>query len=150
MMTFYFSIATILSVGLMIGTEFAVWAFINPILWKLEEPARAHVVRLFARKLGTAMPFWYVGNFLLLVAEFCLLRGRPGVELLGAASGIWAVVIVLTLIFLVPINNRLAGQDAGFSLDGAHRQHQRWDAMHRARVVALGASFVLLLIGLRG
>ena len=28
--------------------------------------------------------------------------------MLGTASGIWAAVIVLTLLFLVPINNRLA------------------------------------------
>jgi uncharacterized membrane protein len=145
-----FAIVIIVSIGLMIGTEFAVSAFINPILWKLEEPARTEAVRLFGKKLGTVMPFWYSGNFLLLLAETFLQRGRPAIGPLGAASGIWAAVIVLTLIFLVPINNRLVRADAGIALDQAHREQQRWDARHRARVVALIVAFVLILIGLRG
>ena len=144
------SVATILSIGLMVGTEFSVWAFINPILEKLDEPAHVEAVRLFARKLGATMPFWYSGNFFLLVVEAVLLRGQPTIGLLAAASGIWAAVIVLTLIFLVPINNRLSRQDNGLSREEAHRQHQRWDMLHRARVAALGVAFVLLLIGLRG
>jgi uncharacterized membrane protein len=140
------AIVTIVSIGFMIGAEFAVSAFINPILWELKEPARAQAVQLFARKFGAAMPFWYSGNFLLLVAEAILLRHLPAFALLASASSIWAVVIVLTLIFLVPINNRLARQDAGLSRDQAHRQHRRWDAMHRARVVALVVAFVLFLL----
>ncbi len=149
-MILFFSIATLLSVDLMIGTEFAVWAFINPILEKLDVQAREKATRLFARKLGKVMPFWYAGNFLILGIETFLLRGQGVVGLLGTASGIWAAVIVLTLIFLVPINNRLAREDSGLSSDQAHRQHQRWDAMHRARVVALAAAFVLLLVGVKG
>ena len=149
-MILFLSVVTILSIGLMIGTEFAVSAFINPILEKLDEQARAHAVRLFAAKLGKVMPFWYAGNFLLLVIEAVLLRGEPAMRLLAAASGVWAAVIVLTLLFLVPINNRLSRQDAVWTLREADRQHRRWDAMHRARVVALGAAFVLLLLGVHG
>jgi uncharacterized membrane protein len=148
-MILFLNIATVISIGLMIGAEFTVWVFINPILWKLEEPARAQAVRLFAQKLGTVMPFWYAGNFLLLVAETIFLRNRPAFALLASGFGIWAAVIVLTLIFLVPINNRLARQDAGLSRDQAHRQHRRWDAMHRARVVALVVAFILLLLAVR-
>ena len=109
-MILFLSVVTILSIGLMVGTEFAVWAFINPILEKLDEQARAHAVRLFAAKLGKVMPFWYAGNFLLLVIEAILLRAQPVIGLLATASAIWAAVIVLTLIFLVPINNRLAAR----------------------------------------
>lgn len=143
------SITAIVSVGLMIGVEFAVWTFINPILWKLDEEARTQGVRLFAGRLGTVMPFWYAANFLLLVSDAIFLRGQSAVGLLAAASGIWAAVIILTVIFLVPINNRLARPDGTWPPDQAHRQHQRWDTMHRARVVALAAAFVLLLLGVR-
>jgi len=142
------SIVSIISIGLMIGVELAVWAFINPILWKLEEPARTQAVRLFAARLGKAMPFWYSGNFLLLAIQAFLLRGQPAVRLLATASGIWAAVIILTLIFLVPINNRLARQDTALPPDQAHRQHCRWDAMHRARVAALVAAYLLLLVAI--
>ncbi|MGB7266435.1 MAG: DUF1772 domain-containing protein [Terracidiphilus sp.] len=148
-MNFYLNIAAILSIGLMVGTEFTVWAFINPILEKLEAQAREEAIRLFARKLGKVMPFWYAGNFLLLVVDAFLLRSHAAAGLLGTAAGIWAAVIILTLIFLVPINNRLARQDSGLSRDEAHRQHQRWDMLHRARVIALSAAFVLLLLGVR-
>jgi uncharacterized membrane protein len=143
------SIATIFSVGLMIGVEFAVWVFINPILWRLQEAAQRQAVQLFAQRLGKAMPFWYTGNFLLLVAETFIFRARPVVQLLATASGIWTAVIILTLIFLVPINNRLARPDSALSFDQAHRLHLRWHAMHRVRVIALVAAFLLLLIALR-
>ena len=142
------AIASIISIGLMIGVELAVWAFINPILLKLDQSARAQAVPLFAKRLGAAMPFWYAGNFVLLGAAAISLRSQHAVWLVGAAAGIWAAVIVLSLLFLVPINNRLARPDGVFTLSEAHRQHLKWDAMHRARVVALGAAFALLLLGI--
>jgi Domain of unknown function (DUF1772) len=137
--------AAIVSIGLMIGVEFAVWVFINPILWKLEEPTRSYAIRLFAKKLGTAMPFWYAGNLLALLADAVLLRNQPTLWLMGVAAGIWIAVIILTLLFLVPINNRLAQPELAMSLDQAHSEHKRWDLLHRARVMALGVAMVLLL-----
>lgn len=142
----FLNIVTIVSIGLMIGTEFAVWAFINPILWKLEDAARDHAVQLFAKKLGTVMPFWYGLNLILLICETSILWNHAGVQLVGAAAGIWAAVIVLTLIFLVPINNRLARGGSSMSVDRAHREHRRWDALHRVRVIALGVAMVLFLV----
>jgi uncharacterized membrane protein len=139
------AVATIVSIGLMIGVEFAVSAFINPILWKLEQKAQSQAVQLFARKLGTVMPFWYGLNLILLIGEAIVLRDRPGVGLLGAAAGIWVAVIVFTLIFLVPINNRLADEHSSTPVERANREHKRWDRMHRARVLALGIAMVLLL-----
>jgi len=55
---------------------------------------------------------------------------------------------VLTLIFLVPINNRLARQEGHASPIQAHREHKRWHSMHRARVAALGAAMVLFLVAI--
>jgi uncharacterized membrane protein len=147
-MAVFLSGTAVISIGLMIGAEFSVSAFINPILWKLEEPGRSQAVALFARKLGKAMPFWYTVNFALLVVQAVILRRQPAFWPMLAALAIWAAVIVLTLLLLVPINNRLARPEPGFSLDLAHRGHKRWDALHRARVFALGAAFVLLLVGL--
>ena len=141
----FFHITTVISVGLMIGAEFAVWAFINPILWRLDEPAREQAVRYFARRLGKVMPLWYGLNLLLLLTEAFLLRGHAGAGLVGMAAAIWAAVILLTLMFLVPINNRLAN-GAQLNPDQAHREHERWHVMHRARVVALEAAMVLFLL----
>ena len=148
-MTSILNIVTTLSLGLLIGTELAVSVFINPVLWKLESPAQARAIRLFAGRLGRSMPFWYALNLLLLIAEAILRRGEPGVLLVVTASGIWAAVILLTIVFLVPINNRMARLDSDSLPEEARREHRKWDRLHRLRVVALGLAMVLFLIASR-
>jgi uncharacterized membrane protein len=142
------NILSIVSIGLMIGTEFAVSAFINPILSQLDPAAEAHATSLFARKLGFVMPFWYVLNFLLLIGEAVVHRHGSGTALLTTASALWAIVIIFTLLVLVPINKRLAGMTSKAYSDRLKQQHARWDMLHRWRVAALSASMVTLLIGI--
>jgi hypothetical protein len=48
----FLDIVTVVSVGLLVGTEFAVSAFVNPVLWKLKDRAQARAVSLFAGRLG--------------------------------------------------------------------------------------------------
>jgi uncharacterized membrane protein len=143
------NILTTLSLGLLIGTEFAVAAFINPILRRLDDRARLAQLRPFAARLGAAMPFWYVLSFVLLLVETVLLRHTPQVSLLIAASAIWAFVIVFTLRFLVPINNRLIRPAPGTTPEQSLREHDRWDLLHRFRVLALTAAMVAFLIAIR-
>jgi uncharacterized membrane protein len=133
-------------IGLLIGTELAVSVFINPILWKLENPVQLTATRLFAKRLGAAMPFWYAASLLLLIAETIIRRHESGAALLAVASVIWAAVIVLTVLFLVPINNRLAQIGSTSVAEVARQQHRKWDRMHRFRVVALGASMFFFLL----
>ena len=139
-------IVTTVCIGLLIGTEFAVAVFINPILRKLEAREELRAIRLFAAKLGAAMPFWYGFSFLLLIAEAVLRHGENGYLLLIAASAIWAAVIVLSILFLVPINNRLAHVDPDTAAEPALKEHGQWDAMHRWRVATLTAAMVCFLI----
>jgi uncharacterized membrane protein len=139
-------IVTTVCIGLMIGTEFAVSAFINPILRKLGAREELRAIRLFAAKLGTAMPFWYVASLLLLIAEAILRHGEAGSLLLIAAGAIWAAVIILTILFLVPINNRLARVDPDAAVEPALKEHGQWDAMHRFRVATLTAAMVCFLM----
>lgn len=47
-------IVTTVCIGLLIGSEFAVSVFINPILRKLDDLAQANAIHLFARRLGIA------------------------------------------------------------------------------------------------
>jgi uncharacterized membrane protein len=145
----FLSIAAVVSIGLMTGVEFAVSAFINPILLQLEDRPRAQVTRLFARRLGTAMPFWYMLNFVFLIVAWVLLRHAQGASLLAAAAGSWAAAVALSVAFLVPINNRLVQPEAHESPAQAHREQKRWDSLHRLRVIALGAAMVLFLVAVR-
>jgi uncharacterized membrane protein len=137
---------TTVCIGLLIGTEFAVAVFINPILRKLGSREELRAIRLFAAKLGTAMPFWYGVSFLLLIAELVFRHREVGAMLLVAASAIWAAVIVLTILFLVPINNRLARVDLDAPAEPVLNEHGRWDAMHRWRVASLTAAMICFLL----
>jgi hypothetical protein len=139
-------IVTTLCIGWLIGAELAVWVFINPILRQLEQPARFAAIRLFAQRLGAAMPFWYVVSFLLLIVEAVLRRQAPGEPLLIAACAIWAAVIVHTLLFLVPINNRIARNEFAASPESFLREHKKWDMRHRLRVIALAVAMVCFLL----
>jgi uncharacterized membrane protein len=136
----------IVCIGLLVGTEFSVSVFINPILSRLDESAQAAATRMFAIRLGKSMPFWYAASLLLLLAETFLRRHEPGLSLLIVASTIWAVVIILTILFLVPINNRMMQLDAGAFPEQAMRAHDRWDTLHRIRVLALMTSMVCFLL----
>lgn len=142
----FLHITTIICIGLMVGVEFSVSAFVNPVLWKLEDNSQMQAIRLFAKKLGSVMPFWYALGLVLLLVETFFHRHQPHILLLAIADGIWVLVIVLTLLFLVPINNRLARLENSSAFDSALSDHRRWDARHRLRVLALAAAMVLALI----
>jgi uncharacterized membrane protein len=145
----FLDLATTVSIGMLVGVEFAVSAFVNPVLWKLERPAQAEAIQRFARMLGTVMPFWYAGSFVLLVAEAIARHHESGFVLLVGAGSLWAVVIVLTLVFLVPINNRMARMDGSTFSEQAALEHRRWDSRHRLRVAALAVAFVCMQVAVR-
>lgn len=140
-----FNIAITVSIGLLTGVELAVSVFVNPVLRMLDNRSQSEAIRLFARRLGAAMPFWYIASFLLLVAATVRHLHQPGVLLLAVATGIWVAVILLSVLWLVPINNRLARMDIGAFPEAAQQEHQRWDGLHRLRVAALAVAFVFFL-----
>jgi hypothetical protein len=63
------------------------------------------------------------------------------------AAALMAVVVLLTVTVLVPINNRIGrwSDDADVSRGLA----LRWDRLHRLRVTLLVVLFVLLVVGTR-
>jgi hypothetical protein len=134
-------IAQILAVivtGTLVGVEFGVAAFTNPIVERLPDDAYWQARATGGRILGTVMPFWYITAAALMV----------GVAVLGhtpaaiAAVLVMGVVMVLTLTTLVPINNRVvAWAGAGGEAPSRELAH-RWDRLHWLRVVLLSASFV--------
>jgi len=139
-------IVTTVCIGLLIGTEFAVAVFINPILRKLGAREELRAIRLFGAKLGATMPLWYGASLVLLIAERVFRHGEPGVLPLIAASALWASAIVLSIVFLVPINNRLVHTDPEAAPEPALKEAGQWDAMHRWRVATLTAAMVCFLI----
>lgn len=142
----FLDIITTVCIGLLIGTEFAVSVFVNPILERLDTGTRMKAISFFAKRLGTAMPFWYVLSLLLLAVEAALRRHSFGESLLIAASAVWLAVIIVTLLFLVPINNRMMRLDANSSAEDSLREHKLWDVLHRGRVAILAGSMICFLL----
>lgn len=127
-------------IGPLVGVEFGVAAFTNPILQRLPDEAYRQARGTGSRILGIVMPFWYIGGAALVVAA-TLWNPAPA---LIASTVLMGLVVVLSVAVLVPINNRVAaghsGDDASF-----HELVGRWDRMHWLRVALLTASFVALV-----
>ncbi len=137
-------ILTVIVVGTLAGVEFGVAAFTNPILERLPDDAYRQVRATSSRLLGTVMPFWYAAASALLVADAVL---APVPVAIGAVV-LMAVVMVLSLTTLVPINNRVAAW-AGAGPDEAPTSREltrRWDRLHWVRVGLLLAAFVLVAL----
>ncbi len=145
-----FDILTILCVGLMIGAEFTVSAFVNPVVWQLEDDAQAKILSLFAALLGKVMPVWYAVSLVLLLIEAYLRWHAPALLSLLVAATIWIAVILYTIAVLVPINNRIAVLEPGALPAGWRQEHKRWDTLHRWRIFFLIVAFVMLLQGILG
>jgi len=141
-------LATILCAAFMTGNEIAVSAFVNPVVWQLDEASQAKALRLFAALLGKAMPIWYAVSLLFMVIEACLRRHQPAFPWIAAASALWVAIVVYTLLVLLPINNRIAALDTNALPAGWLQQHRKWDRHHRVRILLLALAVVLLLHGI--
>jgi len=139
---------TILLSSMLAGNELAVSWFFNPAIWQLDDRPQATALSLLARRLGKLMPFWYALCFVLLSVEAYLRRHSPS-HLFGlAAVVIWLATILYTVTTLVPINNRIAAL-APASLPPTWRQdHQKWDKLHRWRILLLIIAVICLTAGI--
>jgi uncharacterized membrane protein len=143
-------IVTTICIGVLVGVEFALVVFINPIVWKLESFSQAVAIRVLAARMGKLMPFWYLLSFGLLIAEGVRRHGTPGYGLALAAIVIWLVSLLLTLFMLAPVNIRLALVNADTFADGVKLEHLKWDQFYRVHLlVVLGALICFLVAVLR-
>jgi hypothetical protein len=138
---------SLLSSGILVGNELAVAFFIHPVLYSVPDDAHARVVKPLAGRLGRFMPFWYA---LTLVFAVLQLLTEPNGSLsrwLGcAAAALMALIIIVTIVLMVPINNRIARLDLDRLPKDWLNMRKRWDLYHRVRVVLLGLVFALLLL----
>jgi len=139
------NIITITSAGLMVGNELSVAAFVNPALRRLESGAQAQARSVLARSLGLAMPVWYGLCLVFLALELCLHRHQTTLAPLLIAAALWVGAIILSISALVPINNRIASLDKAGPTPGWERDHRKWDALHRVRILLLISALLIVL-----
>jgi uncharacterized membrane protein len=144
------AIVTVVVVGVMVGVEFAVAVFVEPIFDRLPTDGAIAARSDGARVLGRVMPFWYIGSVVLAAGWAALSWGGPGVGAVLVAIGLLAVSVLMSVTLLVPINNRVMQWAAHGAPADWRDQVGRWNRLHYARVAIIVAAFVLLVVAATG
>ena len=133
--------------GTMVGNELAIAVFVHPQLSRLDDASQVRAVQPLAAVLGAVMPFWYALTLVgtLLVAFVARPAGTSGHGTALTAAGLFAAMIVYTLLLPVPINNQVARWRPEALPDNWRALRQRWDRLHAFRVVVLAVAFILLV-----
>lgn len=141
-------VVTTVAVGLMVGVEFSVAFVMNRIFNALPEDsgqlARAHGGRM----LGALMPFWYIGSLVLSAVWAIVGWDRPGAGLVVIAAALLIVSVIMSILLLVPINNRGKTWTPENRPADWKEQMNRWDRYHYVRVAVIVAAFTLLVAAL--
>lgn len=140
----------VLMLGLMCGSELNLAAFAHPTFNR--QPAQVHIPMRssFATLFGHVMPFWMTGSTLLnllLLLPFEHLNDSAW-RLVAIAFAIQVLAVLFSLVFPVPINNRIAKWTPESLPNDWRTQEHRWDTYHWLRTCGLVAAFAILLLSL--
>ena len=141
-------IVTTVVVGVMVGVEFSVAFVINPILNALTEDSRQLGHAHGGRMLGAVMPVWYIGSLLLSAVWAVAGWHHDGAGLVVTAGALLIFSVVMSLLLLVPINNRNKTWTPENRPDDWKEQMNRWNRYHYVRVAVIIAAFTLLVAAL--
>ncbi|MGW1764248.1 anthrone oxygenase family protein [Streptomyces sp. NPDC002073] len=139
---------TTVVVGVMVGVEFSVAFVMNRIFDALPEDSgqlgRAHGGRM----LGAVMPVWYIGSLVLVAVWAIAGRHHDGAGLVVTAGALLILSVIMSILLLVPINNRSKTWTPENRPADWKEQSNRWDRYHYARVAVIIAAFTLLAAAL--
>src|SRR4030081_3650258 len=139
---------TTVVVGVMVGVEFSVAFVINPILDGLPDDSglrgRAHGGRM----LGAVMPVWYITSLVLVAVWAIAGWHHHGTGLVVTAGALLILSVIMSIVLLVPINNRGKTWTPDDRPADWKQQKNRWDRLHYVRVAVIIAAFALLVAAL--
>ncbi|MGW2649348.1 anthrone oxygenase family protein [Streptomyces sp. NPDC001393] len=141
-------VVTTVVVGVMVGVEFSVAFVINPILNALPEDSRQLGHAHGGRMLGAVMPVWYIGS--LVLAGIWAIAGwhHHGTGLVVTAGALLILSVIMSILLLVPINNRNKTWTPENRPEDWKEQMNRWLRWHYVRVAIIIAAFALLVTAL--
>ncbi|MET7568488.1 DUF1772 domain-containing protein [Streptomyces sp. NPDC005492] len=141
-------VVTTVVVGVMVGVEFSVAFVINRILDALPgdsgQLGRAHGGRM----LGAVMPVWYITSLILVGVWAVAGRHHDGTGAVVTAGALLALSVIMSILLLVPINNRGKTWTPDNRPADWKQQMNRWDRFHYVRVAVIIAAFALLAAAL--
>ena len=140
-------IAAIVVAGMLTGSELAVAVFFHPRISRLEDAVHIQAAQTLAKILGIVMSFWYPLTFLLALAVTFVAHTTRGTPwwLSLAATVLYALISVYSLLLPVPINNQVARWRPDTVPANWRDLRQRWDLLHAIRVVFLIIALILLV-----
>ncbi len=138
-------IATVV-VGLMVGVEFAVAFVLGPILNALPDDSTQAGHAHGGRMLGAVMPVWYIGSLVLVAVWAVAGRHHQHAGLVVAAGALLLLSVVMSILLLVPINNRNKTWTPENRPADWKQQLNRWNRWHYVRVTEIIAAFALLVV----
>ncbi|GAA1299626.1 membrane protein [Planotetraspora silvatica] len=141
-------IVTTVVVGLMVGVEFSVAFVISPILNALPDDSSQRGRSHGGRMLGAVMPFWYIGSLVLSAVWAIAGWHHDGAGLVVIAGALLILSVIMSILLLVPINNRGKTWTTENRPADWKEQMNRWDRFHYVRVAVLIAAFALLVAAL--
>ncbi|MFD4551235.1 anthrone oxygenase family protein [Streptomyces sp. NPDC058466] len=141
-------IVTTVIVGLMVGVEFSVAFVINPILDALPDDSSQRGRSHGGRMLGAVMPVWYIGSLVLVAVWSIAGWHHDGAGLAVTAGALLILSVIMSLLLLVPINNRGKTWTPENRPADWKEQMNRWDRFHYVRVAVIIAAFTLLVAAL--
>ena len=71
--------------------------------------------------------------------------GCPVATSVNSTNGLFVLVILYTILWLVPINKRIAGLNPDALPANWKQQHRHWDKLHRVRVALLTVAMAFLV-----
>lgn len=142
------TVLALLLLGTLTGNELAVSAFVHPALSRLADEHHAASTQGIARVYGKYAPFWYAATLLaLLVLVWRTRLTTPESLLFGASAVLMVAALALTLIGLVPINNRISKWALDDLPSNWKSERARWNRLHAVRVALLLGSLIALAFG---
>ncbi|MFF1548237.1 anthrone oxygenase family protein [Streptomyces sp. NPDC058291] len=141
-------VVTTVVVGVMVGVEFAVAFVMNRILNALPQDSRQRGHAHGGRMLGAVMPVWYIGSLALVAVWAIAGRHHHGAGLVVTAGALLLLSVVMSVLLLVPINNRNKTWTPENRPEDWQEQLQRWERFHYVRVAVIIAAFTLLVTAL--
>ncbi|WP_438290050.1 anthrone oxygenase family protein [Streptomyces sp. HUAS TT7] len=141
-------VVTTVVFGVMVGVEFSVAFVMNPILNTLPEDSGQLGHAHGGRMLGAVMPVWYIGSLALVAVWAVAGWHSDGAGLVVTAGALLILTVAMSLLLLVPINNRNKTWTPENRPADWKDQMNRWDRWHYARVALLIAAFALLAAAL--
>ncbi|MGI5349780.1 anthrone oxygenase family protein [Streptomyces sp. CA-250714] len=141
-------IVTTVVVGVMVGVEFSVAFVINPILNALPDDSSQRGRSHGGRMLGAVMPFWYIGSLILVAVWAIAGWHHQGTGLVITAGALLILSVIMSVLLLVPINNRGKTWTTENRPEDWKEQMNRWDRFHYVRVAVIIAAFTLLVAAL--